>query len=281
MISFFIFLVLSILSYNISWTPRKAMTQTLDYAITKNVNSKYIFYFRNILDTLNVNWDNIHEIGIAILNDSNKPIYIEKLGSTAYSLSCYPYIYDNRGNLIQEYEYTPAYNNIIYEYDTLNRLSIKRFCLDPKYFGYVLKDTADQKNSCGIFHKYIYLKDKIEEIGFRSENDTFLRYELNVNLQGQIISRKVITGRSDQGDSYYFYDKEGRKIRTEEYNEKGQLERKELCYYQKDRLIRKEEFYYWKTDLSEKLLNLIKLKSYSAKYITYYFLENELLTNTR
>jgi hypothetical protein len=122
------------------------------------------------------------------------------------------------------------------------------------------------------------LDNKIEEVGYRSENDPFLKYELNKDSKEKIISRKVINGYDHEGDVYYFYDEKGRKIKTEENDEKGQLLRKELYYYQGDKLIKREELYYGNTSLSEKLVNLIKLKTYTSKDITYYFSEKELLT---
>jgi hypothetical protein len=280
--SVFTFLILSILSYNIAWTPRKQLTRTLNEAIVKNKISKYKYHIKNILDTVNVNWNNIEEIGIGIINNENIPIYIEKLAIGESDLLCFPIKHDKQGNLLQEFDPKPFYNCIIYKYDSLNRITTKKLCSNSSEVTFLTDyDTITNENNCIIFYKYTYFDNKIIETGFRSENDPFLKYELNKNSKGQIIFRKVINGYDNEGDIYYFYDEKGRKIKTEENDENGQLRSKELYYYRENKLIRWEEFYYGKTNLSEKLLNLIKLKSYSSKYITYYFTEKELLTNKR
>lgn len=277
LLSIITFLIISLFSYNIAWTPRKQLTVALNEAIIKNKTSKYKFHIKNILDTLNINWNNIHGVGIGIINNENKPIYSEELKIAEFDLLCYPIKYDKQGNLIQEFVPHPWYNIIIYKYDSLNRLSIKKLCTNYETPFHVNYDTLTDENNCIIFYKYTHEDNTIQEVGYRSENDPFLKYELNKNSKGQIISRKVVTGYDDEGDTYYFYDEKGRKIKTEENNEKGKPWRKELYYYQEDKLIRREEFHYGKTFLSEKLLNLIKLKSYSSKYITYYYSEKDLL----
>ena len=127
-----------------------------------------------------------------------------------------------------------------------------------------------------IFYKYKYLDNRIEEIGYRSENDPFLKYELNQNSDGQIVSRIVISGYSDEGNTYYFYDKQNRKVKIEDYNAKKDLWVREFFYYQNNRLIKSEKYYYGNQILSERLLNFLKMKLYSGKYITYYFTENDL-----
>lgn len=273
----FNFIGISVLAYNIGWTPRKQLTNILNEAIINNKKSIFKFHIKNILDTLYINWDNIHGISIIILNDKNNPKYIEKLEIGESNLLCFPYKYNEHGNLILEFDPEPFINCYIYKYDILNRLTTKKLCSNSKTVTFLPDyDTITNEDNCVIFYKYKYLDNRIEEIGYRSENDPFLKYELNQNSDGQIVSRIVISGYSDEGNTYYFYDKQNRKVKIEDYNAKKDLWVREFFYYQNNRLIKSEKYYYGNQILSERLLNFLKMKLYSGKYITYYFTENDL-----
>ena len=275
--SLIILLTLSIISINLIWTPRKQLTDTLNEVYDKNEISKYKHHFINILDTTYINWNNIHGIGISILNDSNQPIYIEKLQIGDFDILCYHFKYDGNDNLIQEFDPMPFYNSIIYEYDTLNRVTTKKLCASKEYIPFSSNyDTITNEENCMIFYKYEYFDNKIVETGYRSEKDPFLKYELIKNSKGNIIKRRVINGYPNEGTTYYYYDSKSRKVRIEEYKSRDKLWRKVLHHYKNDRLIKSEELIYGETSLHEKFINLIKFKSYSAKDVIYYFKDSEI-----
>jgi hypothetical protein len=158
-------------------------------------------------------------------------------------------------------------------------LTLKKYCFNLKYKSFSSDDSVE--NVCGVFYRYKYADRKIEEVGYRSENNPFLYYELNINPKGQIASRIVKNGYPNEGNTYYFYDEKNRKIRIEEYDFNKQLYKKKLFHYQKDKIIKSEEYFYVKTDKIERIMNLIKFKSYSGKSITYYFNENDSLINKK
>ena len=58
LISVLLFSILSIFAYNIRWTIYDNLETKLNETITKNTTSKYKYHIKNIIDTLNVSWNN-------------------------------------------------------------------------------------------------------------------------------------------------------------------------------------------------------------------------------